>query len=67
MSEDLNTSTPSDGPPLPRGRRPRASLKAINGALVGVGSIYLATESITVTVIGASVAVVLTIVYLLTS
>ena len=63
MSEDTNASTPAGGPPSPR-RRSQASMKAINGALVGVGTVYLTTDSITVTIIGASVAVVLTALYL---
>jgi hypothetical protein len=37
----------------------------VNGALASVGNLYLATESIAVTAIGAAVAVVLVALYLL--
>ena len=39
-------------------------MKLINSVLVAVGTLYLATESVAVTIIGASVAVALVLLYL---
>ena len=66
MSEDLNVSKPAGGPPAPRRRNPRAMLRVINGVLVSVGTLYLATGSVVVAAIGAAVAVGIAALYLLT-
>jgi hypothetical protein len=64
MSKDMDVSKPSGGPP-PNRRGPSEVPSFINGVLVGVGALYLATRSIQVTSIGAVVAVVLTALYLI--
>jgi len=64
MSEDTNVSKPTGDAPSPRRREPQAMMKLINSVLVAVGTLYLATESVAVTIIGASVAVALVLLYL---
>ena len=66
MSKDLNVSKPAGGSPAPRRRNPRAMLRVINGVLVGVGTLYLATGSVIMAAIGAVVAVVLAALHLCT-
>jgi hypothetical protein len=64
MSEDQNVAKPAGGPPSP-GRNPQPAVGMINGVLVGVGTLYLATKSIEVTIVGAVVAATLAALYLL--
>lgn len=59
MGKDRNVPKPRGGSQPPRRRDPRGPLKVINGILVGVGTLYLASGSVTVTIIGAVVATVL--------
>ncbi len=64
MSEDKNISKPTGDAPPPRRRDSQAMMKLINSVMVAVGTLYLATESVAVTIIGATVAVVLVTLYL---
>ncbi|MGH3879299.1 MAG: hypothetical protein ACRDSK_19915 [Actinophytocola sp.] len=64
MSEDQNVAKPAGGPPSP-GRNSQTVLGMINGALVSVGTLYVATKSVEVTIIGAIIAAVLAGLYLL--
>jgi hypothetical protein len=57
VDEDLNIVQP------PRRRDPQSLLPVINGVLASVGILYMATESIAVTVIGAVVAIALVALY----
>jgi hypothetical protein len=52
--------------PLPPRRRPGAGaiLTLVNGVLAGVGSVYVGTRSVLVTVLAAAVAVVLVLLVL---
>lgn len=59
MGRDTNASKAAGSSPSPRRRGPQVMLKVINGVLVGVGALYLTTESVVVTAIGAVVAVAL--------
>lgn len=65
MSEDRNVSTPASGPPSPH-RDPLIMLQVINGVLVSMGTLYVATKSFTVTIVGAAVAAVLAVLYFVT-
>ncbi|SFK13330.1 hypothetical protein SAMN05421835_11492 [Amycolatopsis sacchari] len=64
MGKDLNSRTPAGGPPRPDGNL-GAVRKLVNGVLVSVGTVYLATNSIVVTIIAAAVAVALAALYLI--
>ncbi|WP_143229659.1 hypothetical protein [Actinophytocola xanthii] len=66
MSEDQNLVRSAGGPPSP-GRGTQAVMGIINGALVGVGTLYLATKSIAVAAVGAITATALAGLYLLLS
>lgn len=64
MSEDRNVAKPAGDPPSP-GRSSQTILGVINGALVSVGTLFVATKSVEVTIIGAVVAVALAGLYIL--
>ncbi|MEU0795112.1 hypothetical protein ABZ342_34045 [Amycolatopsis sp. NPDC005961] len=57
MSKDINTSksAKSSG----RGRGSKDALNLVKSIMLGVGTLYLTTRSVVVTVIGAGVAVIL--------
>lgn len=57
MGKDANTPKPVGGSPPPRRGAPQTMLLVINGVLAGVGSLYLTTGSVIVTIIGAAVAI----------
>jgi hypothetical protein len=59
MGRDMNVSKSVGSSPSPRRRGLQNILKVVNGVLVGVGALYLATGSVVVTAIGAVVAVAL--------
>jgi hypothetical protein len=65
MSEDRNVTTPASGPPSPH-RDPLIMLQVINGVLMSMATLYVATKSITITLIGAAVAAVLAALYFVT-
>lgn len=65
MSEDRNVATPASGPPSPH-RDPLIMLQIINGVLVSMATLYVATKSVTITIIGAAVAAVLAVLYFVT-
>ena len=48
-------------PPARRRNETGAMLNLLNGALAGVGGVYLATHSVVVTIIAAAAAVLLTL------
>jgi hypothetical protein len=66
MSKDVKIPKSDDDSPTPRGQGPQSLTSVINGSLLGVGGLYVATKSITVTLIGAIVAAVVAALYLLT-
>lgn len=66
MSEDRNVAKPASGPPSPH-RDPLIMLQVINGILVSMATLYVATKSVTITVIGAGVAAVLSALYFVTN
>lgn len=55
------SSTQPGSPKRPKGDGPATALllAVLNGALVGVGSVYVATRSVPVTLIAAAAAVIL--------
>jgi hypothetical protein len=61
----MDSPTPVPAPPTRNPRRPRrglnpaALLAVVNGVLVGVGSLYLSTHSVLITLIAAIAAVAL--------
>lgn len=55
---------PASSPPPRRRPGSGAVLTLVNGALAGVGGVYVGTHSVLVTVIAAAVAVVLTVLVL---
>jgi len=63
--DDVDTPKPADGSPPPHRRDPQAVMPVINGVLVGVGTLNLATRSVVVTIIGAVVALTLAGLYLI--
>jgi hypothetical protein len=66
MSEDHNVAKSAGGPPS-SGWSAQAVMAIINGVLVGVGTLYLATKSTAIATIGAIVAAALAGLYLLLS
>lgn len=63
MSQNGNVEQPTNGSRQPRRRNLQVIVKSVNGAVAGIGGVYLATQSIAVTVIGAIVAVLLAALY----
>jgi hypothetical protein len=65
MSKDKDVSEPVGGPKSPR-RRPGAAavMQVVNGLLVGIGTLYLVTNSVVMTAIGAVLAIIFAVVWL---
>jgi hypothetical protein len=60
VSNSARVPAKGKAPRPPRGRPNSAALLAVvNGALVGVGSVYLTTHSVLITLIAAAAAVML--------
>lgn len=64
MSKDMDVAEPVGDPPSPKGPSPDAMLAAINGVLISISALYLASKSVLVTAIGAVMAIVLGVIYL---
>lgn len=64
MSKDKDFSKRTGGLPSPRRPSARAMVRAVNGLLVGIGTLYLATNSAVVTAIGAVLAIILVVLWL---
>jgi hypothetical protein len=58
---------PPAGPPSPRRPGSGAILTLVNGVLAGVGSVFVGTHSVLVTIIAAVVAIALTVMILITA
>jgi hypothetical protein len=63
MGKDLNSSKAAGDPKQPWRDSSEAIRKLVNGVLVSVGTVYLATGSILVTVIGAIVSITLAVLF----
>jgi hypothetical protein len=62
--DNVVPAAPPTGSRPPRRPSAGAVLTLVNGALAGVGSVYVGTHSVLVTVIAAAVAVVLAVMVL---
>jgi hypothetical protein len=62
MGNDVGMSRPGGNGQVPR---PPTMLQAVNGLMVSLGALYLATESLAVVLVGATVAVVVVVVYMI--
>lgn len=63
MGKNLDSWKALGDPKPPRRDTAEAIRKLVNGVLVSVGTVYLATGSIMVTVIGAIVSITLAVLY----